>query len=106
MDNEMKYIYADLLRKEVEKRMHICDGVFERDSDTYYQGKAVAYQETLSFIDSLQQEQSSEDLEKEIDVCWQNWLSPSNQKEVEGVLPKTEFTMYARHFYELGKNSK
>ena len=40
--------------------MHICDGVFERNSDTYYQGKAVAYQETLSFIDSPQQEQPAE----------------------------------------------
>lgn len=52
----MKYIDADRLKAETEKRMHICDGIFERDSDTYYQGKAVAYQETLSLIDSLQQE--------------------------------------------------
>ena len=54
-----KYIDAEPLRKEIEKRMHICDGIFERDSDTYYQGKAVAYQETLPLIDSLQQEQTS-----------------------------------------------
>ena len=53
----MKYIDAEKLKAEIEKRMHICDGIFERDSDTYYQGKAVAYQETLSLIDSLQQEQ-------------------------------------------------
>ena len=52
-----KYIDANLLRNEIEKRMHICDSVFERDSDTYYQGKAVAYRETLSFIDSLQKEE-------------------------------------------------
>ena len=52
-----KYIDTERLRAEAEKRMHICDGVFERNSDTYYQGKAVAYQEILSFIDSLQQEQ-------------------------------------------------
>ena len=44
--------------------------------------------------------------EKEIDACWQNWLSPSNQKEVEGVLPKTEFAMYARHFYEIGLKAR
>lgn len=53
----MKYIDADLLLKEIEKRKNICNGVYERDSDTYYQGKAVAYQETLSLVDSLQQEQ-------------------------------------------------
>ena len=50
----------DKIRQEIERRIHICDGVFERNSDTYYQGKAVAYQETLSFIDSLQQEQPAE----------------------------------------------
>ncbi len=60
----MKYIDAEKLKAEIEKRMHICDGVFERDSDTYYQGKAVAYQETLSLIDSLQQEKPSGDLEE------------------------------------------
>jgi len=54
----------------------------------------------------VQQEQQEVDLEKEIDACWRNWLSPSNQKEVEGVLPKTEFAMYARHFYELGLNAR
>lgn len=47
-------------------------------------------------------QQPEVDLEKKIDACWQNWLSPSNQKEVEGVLPKTEFAMYARHFAQWG----
>lgn len=42
------------------------------------------------------------ELEKEIDSCWQSWLSPSNQSSVEGVLPKTEFSMYARHFAQWG----
>lgn len=59
---KQKVIDTDLLRKEIEKRMRNCDVVFERDyetydPDTYYQAKAVAYQEILSFIDSLQQEQ-------------------------------------------------
>jgi hypothetical protein len=56
-------------------------------------------------ITSLQQEPPEVELEKEIKLCWMNWLSPSNKKEVEGVLPKTEFEMYARHFYELGINA-
>lgn len=91
-----KYIDAELLKKEMEKRMHICDGVFERNSDTYYQGKAVAYQETLSFINSLQQEQPSEDLEEEI-----KRYIPRNQCPVPDFMEAV-----ARHFYELGKNSK
>ena len=61
----------------------------------------MALEGLIDDLDSLQQEQSEVDLEKEIDACWRNWLSPSNQKEVEGVLPKTEFAMYARHFFEL-----
>lgn len=57
-------------------------------------------------VRSLQQEQQEVDLEEEIERCWENWLSPSNQPSVEGVLPKSEFTMYTHHFYNLGKNSK
>lgn len=50
----------------------------------------------------VSQEQPEVELEKEIELCWMNWLSPSNQKEVEGILPKTEFEMYTRHFAEWG----
>lgn len=52
---------------------------------------------------NLEEIPSNVDLEKEIDACWRNWLSPSNRNEVEEVLPKAEFAMYARHFYELGR---
>lgn len=44
------------IRQEIERRKKICEGVFERESDTYYQGKAVAYGELLPFIDSLPEE--------------------------------------------------
>lgn len=56
--------------------------------------------------DSIEHEQPEVDLEKEIEACWQNWLSPSNQKEVEGVLPKTEFAFYAHHFWNKGYNAR
>lgn len=101
-----KYIDADLLRKEIEKERKNIDGLFTEGDNSFYDGQDDAYNHTLALINSLQQEQQEVNLEKEIDACWQNWLSPSNQKEAEGVLPKTEFAMYARHFYELGKNSK
>ena len=52
------------IRQEIERRKKICEGIFERESDTYYQGKAVAYGELLTFIDSLQQEKPSEALEE------------------------------------------
>lgn len=76
------------------------------DAVLIFLGKRTAFEIALELIDSLQQEQPEVDLEKEIDGCWQNWLSPSNQKEVEEVLPKTEFATYARHFYELGRKAK
>jgi len=43
-----------------------------------------------------------EELRGEIEKCWKDWLSPSNQPSVEGVLPKSEFMMYARHFAQWG----
>ena len=51
------------IRQETERRKKICECIFERDSDTYYQGKAVAYGELLPFLDSLPEEKPSEDLE-------------------------------------------
>ena len=53
------------IRQEIERRKNICEGIFERESDTYYQGKAVAYGELLPFIDSLQQEPIEKDEEME-----------------------------------------
>ena len=69
-----KYIDADLLRKEV------------------------AYKETLSLIDSLQQEQQEVDLEEEIDR-FEDWMETYNQADYS-----TSFTTrdIARHFAKWG----
>lgn len=101
-----KYIDADKLKAEIEQLL----GVPERVEDWRYRIKMeennALLKRIINLIDTLQQKQPEVDLEKEIDACWQNWVSPSNQKEVEGVFPKTEFAMYARHFYELGLNAR
>ena len=47
---------------------------------------------------------TAEGLEEEIDKRWKEWLS-DDKEQVEGVLPKSEFAFYARHFYELGRQS-
>jgi hypothetical protein len=52
------------IRQESERRKKICEGIFERESDTYYQGKAVAYGELLDFINSLPEEKPIEKDEK------------------------------------------
>jgi len=94
------YIDADKLIAKI-KELNLATKTYEEQ---------VAFNNALAMvveiIDSLQQEQTEVDLKKEIDACWQNWLSPSNQKDIEGVLPKTEFAMCARHFYELGFNAR
>ena len=68
------------IRQEIERRKNICEGIFERESDTYYQGKAVAYGELLPFIDSLPDNDfldesiiASKDIEEEMERMWLNW---------------------------------
>lgn len=102
-----KYIDAEKLIAEIKRR--ISSWSIREKFSPVGQGKdtcisrVTELSDLLSFIDSLQQEQPEVDLEKEIDACWQNWLSPSNQSSVEGVLPKSEFSMYAHHFVEWGR---
>ena len=42
-----------------------------------------------------------EGLEEEIDKRWKEWIS-EDKEQVEGFLPKSEFTFYARHFAQWG----
>lgn len=106
----MKYIDAEKLKEKIDEVRQDWLGdstgleVAERGAEL---GAAESILNSVDdIIYSLQKEQPEVDLEKEIDSCWQAWISPSNQSSVEGVLPKSEFSMYARHFYELAKNSK
>ena len=109
----MKYIDADKLIAKIQPYYEVakCNAHYAAETGTssdctkWDKAKAI-YEHILRMISSLQQEQPEVDLEKEIDACWKNWLSPSNQKEVEGVLPKTEFAMYARYFWNKGYNAR
>jgi len=67
----MKYINADLLRKEIKRRIEILkkaelDWSKQGDTETsvYYSGKSVALDEFTDFIDSLKQEQPEADLDE------------------------------------------
>lgn len=95
-----KYIDAEKLIAKIDNLESF--SCISEEQDGFYS----AISRINDIIDSLQQEQPEVDLEKEIDLCWQDWISPSNQSSVEGVLPKSEFSMYARHFYELGLNAR
>ena len=86
----------ELIRQEIERRKKICEGIFERESDTYYQGKAVAYGELLPFIDSLPEEKPSEDLNDEI----KKFIEEYGYERGED---KLLIAIVARHFAEWQK---
>lgn len=89
-----KYIDADLLRKEIERRIKIYSSYEEKLSRVDELGKL------LSFLDSLQQEQQEVDLDKEIE---EYWIATEWSKKI--TLGK--FKVIARYFYGLGQlNSK
>lgn len=92
----MKYIDADKLRAEIERR---------RLQNRYIDTEGYE-NELLEIIDSLQQEEPEVDLEKEIDRVIADY---SFTKTIDSGGFKTTILDYpkiARHFYELGKNAK
>ena len=107
-----KYIDAEKLKAEIErlktiqlKRIQEGDLV---DAEPY--DKSEAYNELLSFIDSLQQEHSDVDLDAEIEMQWDSFnkhiVYYNDESEDEVWLNLNSFIDVARYFYELGKNSK
>lgn len=101
----MKYIDADLLWKEIDKWVEaMADAVGE-----YSDGVRFALEHFTFVLDSLQQEQQEVDLEEEITnfiqahyhIRYDNTLENGNDP-----LTVFDFEDVARHFYELGKNSK
>lgn len=106
----MKNIDADLLRNEVkrfEKASHKSAlGCADSETRKFHEGKDFAYQNVGILIDSLQQEQPEMDLEQEIDNVIADY---SFVKTIDSGGFKTtvlDYAKIARHFYELGKNSK
>ena len=107
-----KYIYADKLKKEIEK-LKIDFINFHPGTDLKlvksYLGYR-SYENVLSIIDSLQQEQPSEDLEAEVRTyCKSSFkfnYDELNDSFYSNAFGFDDIAELARHFYELGKNSK
>ena len=100
----MKYLDADLLRKEIEFAKSVYDNpkrVVHGVADAFRQdGRAAMCDDILKKIDSLQQEQQEVDLEKEIE---EYWIATGWSK----VITLGKFKVIARYFYGLGQlNSK
>ena len=93
-----KYIDAEKLKERIgQLDMESC--ISEEWAGFYY-----AIDGVLEIIDSLQQEQPEVDLEKETKRWWKEHLhlNPENQLWMDA----HQSVVFARHFYELGKNSK
>ena len=88
-----KYIDADKLKAEIERRYAEYRAKMKTDDFTYYEGMADALDLFEQYIDSLQQEQPEVDLEK---------AAISFGDEI-GVPVSDTFLSIARHFYELGQ---
>ena len=69
-------------------------------------GELDAYDDILYFLDTLQQEQQDVDLEKETKSWILNECGPSDFSPFADHWCADDIMATARHFYELGKNSK
>lgn len=100
-----KYIDVEKLKAEIERRISIKENLAQRpemsDMKESLYDIIGAYQALKSFITSLQQEQPEVDLEEEMD----RFFEEMPIQEHENIFEDT-YHMIARHFYELGKNSK
>ena len=95
-----KYIDADRLKAEIDKRYAEYLAKMKKDDFTYYEGMADALDLFEQFIDSLQQEQPYVSLEKE----YEEYV---DKDPVFGkLINHFAGIIVARHFYELGKKSK
>lgn len=86
----MKYIDAEKLKSEIQSLIDL--GYDKLQGNLYH---------VISIVNSLQQEQSEVDLEEEMD----RFFEEMSIQEHENIFEDT-YQMIARHFYELGKNSK
>ena len=98
------------IRKEIERLKGAVTATIKElkmdEPSERMRGELDAYDDILYFLDSLQQERQDVDLEKEIDNVIADY---SFTKTIDSGGFKTtvlDYAKIARHFYELGKNSK
>lgn len=98
----MKYIDANKLKAEIERRF----SEYNHDSSHHIQAAECAsildFIDTLNTIDSIQQEQPESDIEKEI----HEYIEKEFGERWDGCVPISCFdlVMMANYFYELGLN--
>ena len=98
-----KYIDADKLKRFVKSI-----GLTPQKSADYNDGRDDVKMMVLDFIDSLQQEQPEVDLEKALNSLDDAYFDLGGIAVIGAThyLTVEDLKDIARHFYELGKNSK
>ena len=105
----MKYIDADLLRKEIEKHIKEVKDAAERFTPNmgFFDAKLSGIYDVMAIIDSLQQEQPDVDLEKFTEKmdAWKSRYNYPDSIPIKGTMAFTArmFYMYpnvAREWYD------
>ena len=100
----MKYIDAEKLKAEIQKRIEETKSM-KPSFDQFWTGQISAFKGCLSIIDSLQQEQPDVDLEEDTDFINERARMWKDYKErFDG--DKIDYNHLIRHFYELGLNTR
>lgn len=93
-----KYIDADKLIAEIERKMKCWEGLPKGIDSPYCTLKGIR-----KYVDFLQQEQLTDvDLEKEID----RWFDEKYMQNMEGLPIKPIVQIIARHFWNKGYNAR
>ena len=104
----MKYIDADHLKVEIEKHIKEVKDVARRFPPNmgFFDAKISGIYDVMAIIDSLQQEQQEVDLEDEMEKFGERWPYPASFDGYDKDWVDELTEECAKHFYELGKNSK
>ena len=98
-----KYIDAEKLKVEIERRMKC----YDRDGCEPNDGKWVELVTIKHFIDSLQREQPEVDLDKEIDKEWAKCEPIDEGMGLESAtIVNEQFNSIARRFIQIGLNAR
>lgn len=102
-----KYIDAEKLKTELNTRIELLEnGDAHPEVMKRVEGAIQGYKAILSIIDSLQQEHSEVDLEKEVDRFLKSEESTTYENAGSYKVAVKDPKKIARHFYELGLNAR
>lgn len=105
----MKYVDAEKLINMIDNSIAYCQINY---SDDYALGFEHSLREVKNFIDSLHEEQTDVDLKEEVKSYIKDNFTITDEvaqipeEDRMYSMGKDDMAVFAKHFYELGKNSK